>query len=486
MTTEGAGPVLGLRPVVRAARFAIAHTPGLIAAGSKPRRELASRGAAEREALVRHLRSFEDAVRYPPHQVMLGALPPEALRGIPRPWHDRPVDGARAEGPAGRMLDETEFYAWLARADTASLLYVTPEFAKTLRSFGAPDQIQTMAAADLARAAARGAEPLRRAPDETVGVLVPGHEQDESLAAAVLLENLAAKVTGALALRALLDAVPADGTVDYLLGCGEEAVGDRYQRGGGNLAKTIGELAGVRTAGASDVKSFCASPLHALLVAGALVAAGVHRRVVVVAGGSLAKLGMKYRGHVAAGYPVLEDVIVGAAVDVVPDDGRSPVLRLDAAAVHRVGDGAAPHQMAQVLSAAPLRAAGLRLSDVDRYAVELHNPDITEPAGSGDVPYRNYQMIAALAAQGGEIDRAGMDAFIAAHGMPGFSPTQGHIASAVAYLPHAIAGLSDGRLRRVQLVAKGSLFLGRMTNMADGVSLLLERNETPPAGGGVA
>lgn len=471
---------------MRAARFAIAHTPGLIAAGSKPRRELASRGAAEREALVRHLRSFEDAVRYPPHQVMLGALPPEALRGIPRPWHDRPVDGARAEGPAGRMLDETEFYAWLARADTASLLYVTPEFAKTLRSFGAPDQIQTMAAADLARAAARGAEPLRRAPDETVGVLVPGHEQDESLAAAVLLENLAAKVTGALALRALLDAVPADGTVDYLLGCGEEAVGDRYQRGGGNLAKTIGELAGVRTAGASDVKSFCASPLHALLVAGALVAAGVHRRVVVVAGGSLAKLGMKYRGHVAAGYPVLEDVIVGAAVDVVPDDGRSPVLRLDAAAVHRVGDGAAPHQMAQVLSAAPLRAAGLRLSDVDRYAVELHNPDITEPAGSGDVPYRNYQMIAALAAQGGEIDRAGMDAFIAAHGMPGFSPTQGHIASAVAYLPHAIAGLSDGRLRRVQLVAKGSLFLGRMTNMADGVSLLLERNETPPAGGGVA
>jgi betaine reductase len=192
---------------------------------------------------------------------------------------------------------------------------------------------------------------------------------------------------------------------------------------------------------------------------------------------------MKYRGHLSAGYPVLEDVIVGAAIDVVPDDGRSPVLRLDAAAVHRVGDGAAPHQMAQVLSSAPLRAAGLRLSDVDRYAVELHNPDITEPAGSGDVPHRNYQMIAALAAQAGEIERSAMDRFIEAHGMPGFSPTQGHIASAVAYLPHAIAGLTDGALRRVQLVAKGSLFLGRMTNMADGASLLLERNGAPPAGG---
>jgi betaine reductase len=142
--------------------------------------------------------------------------------------------------------------------------------------------------------------------------------------------------------------------------------------------------------------------------------------------------------------------------------------------------------MAQVLSAAPLRAAGLRLSDVDRYAVELHNPDITEPAGSGDVPHRNYQMIAALAAQQGEIDRAGIGRFIEMHGMPGFSPTQGHIASAVAYLPHAIAGLTGGTLRRVQFVAKGSLFLGRMTNMADGASVLLERNEALPSEGRVA
>lgn len=477
MTTER------VRPVVRAVRFAIAHVPGLVPSGSKPRRELAARGAAEREALVARLRSFAEAVRYPPHQVMLGTLEPEALRAIPRPWHEHPVEDARADGPGGRMVDELEFYAWLARADSGSLVYFTPAFAETLRDAGVDGPVQTMAAGDLARALERGAEPLRRAGGELRGVVVPAHEQDESLAAPVLLENLAAKVTGGLALRALVEAVEPAAPVAYLLGCGEEAVGDRYQRGGGNLAKAIGELAGVRTAGAADIKSFCASPLHGLLVAGALVASGVCGRVAVVAGGSLAKLGMKYRGHLAAAYPVLEDVVVGAAIDVVPDDGRSPVLRLDVAAVHRVGDGAAPHQMAEVLTAAPLRAAGLRLSDVDRYAVELHNPDITEPAGSGDVPYRNYQMIAALAAQAGEIERGAMGRFIEAHGMPGFSPTQGHIASAVAYLHHAITGLTEGALRRVQLVAKGSLFLGRMTNMADGASLLLERNGAAPAGG---
>jgi hypothetical protein len=142
----------------------------------------------------------------------------------------------------------------------------------------------------------------------------------------------------------------------------------------------------------------------------------------------------------------------------------------------RLGDGDAPHQVATALTAVPLRKAGLRLSDVDRFAVELHNPDITEPAGSGDVPANNYRVIAALAAQAGEIGRDGMAAFARARGLPGFSPTQGHIASAVPYLPHALAGLTSGGLGRVQLVAKGSLFLGRMTTMGDGASILLERN----------
>lgn len=468
--------------MLRAARFAIAHVPGLVLSGSKPRREIAAGGTEVRSALQRRLRSFEDAVGYAPHQVMLGTLPPEALREMPRPWHLQPMDGIQPHGPGGTMIDERGFHAWLARADTARLVHFSEEFAEELRPRLDDARVSTMSSADLRAAIERRAEPLYLRGDRLIGVVVPAHNDDESLAAPVLLENLAAKVTGALALRCLLDTADGDPgggrgePVDYLIGCGEEAVGDRYQRGGGSLAKAMGELAGVPTAGAVDVKAFCAGPLHGLLMAGALVAGGVWRRVVVVAGGSLAKLGMKCRGHLAAGYPLLEDVLVGVAIDVVADDGRSPVLRVDTAAVHRIADGTAPHQMTQVLTVAPLRAAGLRLGDVDRYAVELHNPDITEPAGSGDVPARNYQMIAAMAVQAGEITRSDIPAFVEAHGMPGFSPTQGHIASAIAYLHHAITGLTHGPLTRVQLVAKGSLFLGRMTELADGVSILLERN----------
>ena len=61
--------------------------------------------------------------------------------------------------------------------------------------------------------------------------------------------------------------------------------------------------------------------------------------------------------------------------------------------------------------------------------------------------------------------------------MPGFSPTQGHVASAVPYLAHAVDEMRDGALRNTLFMAKGSLFLGRMTQMSDGLSFMLERND---------
>ena len=41
----------------------------------------------------------------------------------------------------------------------------------------------------------------------------------------------------------------------------------------------------------------------------------------------------------------------------------------------------------------------------------------------------------------------------------------------------ALDGLRSGRYRRTLFLAKGSLFLGRMTQMADGISMIVERNE---------
>jgi betaine reductase len=76
----------------------------------------------------------------------------------------------------------------------------------------------------------------------------------------------------------------------------------------------------------------------------------------------------------------------------------------------------------------------------------------------------------------GEIEKSQMDEFEITRGMPGFAPTQGHIPAGVPYLGHAHAAMRRGELSRVMIVAKGSLFLGRMTQLVDGVSFVIERS----------
>jgi len=106
----------------------------------------------------------------------------------------------------------------------------------------------------------------------------------------------------------------------------------------------------------------------------------------------------------------------------------------------------------------------------------MQNPEVTEPAGAGDVPKANYKMIAALGVMRKEFERSELNNVVDKIAMPGFAPTQGHIPSGVPFLGHCIDLMKEGELNRVMIVGKGSLFLGRMTNLFDGVSFILERN----------
>jgi glycine/sarcosine/betaine reductase complex component C subunit beta len=468
--------------VVRAASLVLAHTPGLARHGSKPMRALA--GNPELAAsFLGNLRSFNDAVNYPPHQAFLGACHPRELPS--RPWVGTGLPGAQRFAPFGELMPEEEFLGLMAAVDEFDLLVLTPEVAeraaKRLASHPLAPRLDLgripAASGDVTAAVASGGLPVHLAPDCLAGALRGAHAEDESLAAHVLLENLACKATGTLALLHLLHDHDLDPTaIDYTISCSEEAVGDRYQRGGGNMGKTIASVAGLNSSSGADVKNFCAAPIPALVIAASLVVAGVFEQVVVLAGGSLPKLGMKFEGHLRHGLPVLEDVLGGVAVLVSADDGVSPRIRLDAVGRHRVSSGGAGAQILHDLTARPLEAIGARMLDVDDYATELHNPEITEPQGSGDVAARNYRTIAALAARRKEIARDGIEPFAAERGMPGYAPTQGHLASAICYLPHALRRLQAGSANKVLLLAKGSLFLGRMSQLSDGMSVLLERS----------
>lgn len=86
-------------------------------------------------------------------------------------------------------------------------------------------------------------------------------------------------------------------------------------------------------------------------------------------------------------------------------------------------------------------------------------------------------MIAAVGVLRKEIERKELPNFVSEKGVPGWAPTQGHIPSGVPYLGFAVDDMtSDSGVNRAMIVGKGSLFLGRMTNLFDGVSVILERN----------
>ena len=482
-----------VNPVIRGVALTLAHVPHLVRHGSKPSREIA-KDPGLLASVVQHQRAYADAQAYAPNQCFIGNVYPDDLRTLPEPWFENPLPGAQRWGAHGEIMPEEELYGLLKICDEFDLIALERDFVKRARAalrahplFTTADLKRLGEGVAMERIEGRLAEgaalPLHVAGERLVGCIRRGHEEDSELSPGILLENLAARATGVLALRHLfhrLPGVPPE-RVEYLLGCGEEAVGDRYNRGGGSLSKAIGELAGCRRASGADVKAFCCGPVHATVIAGSLVAAGLYPEVAVVGGGSLAKLGMKFRGHLSHDMPILEDVLASFALLVGEDDGASPVLRLDSVGKHDIGSGSAQQAILQKLVVEPLQRLGMRLTDVEKYATELHNPEVTLPAGSGNVPENNYRMIAGLAVMRKEIERSELAALAESRGMPGFAPTQGHVASAMPFLGHALDRMREGRLSNAMFLAKGSLFLGRMTQLADGMSFLLERNPGRPS-----
>jgi hypothetical protein len=490
-------------PVVTACSYALFHVPFFATEhGTTPANERAANpGSAFLEALPRSLRSFAEVAAYPPNLVFVGSLDPRDLPA--RPWtatRGAPVGAAAAagagaetgagvgatsvEGPFGRIVDERTFYALIKFSDTFDLVLLSKAFRdEAVRRLEADPAMKgadlsrfksATEPAELAQAVAAGALPLVSG-GATLGCIKSAHPTDVNLGAHAMLENLSAKATAVYALRDLVARSGIDAkTIDYVIETSEEACGDQNQRGGGNFAKAIGELCGLANATGSDVRSFCAGPVHGLLQAASHIRAGSFRRVVVVAGGATAKLAMNAKKHLEKGLPALEDCLGAFAVLLDGEADAGLVVRNDLAGTLRIGSGSSPQAVVQDLVADPLARAGLRFADVDCYAPELQNPEITEAAGAGNVTLANHKMIAALAVMKKEIAREEMDAFVARHGVTGWAPTQGHIPSGIPALGWFLAWSRTGKLRRGMLIGKGSLFLGRMTGLFDGVSLLVE------------
>lgn len=491
--------------VLKAAAYSLVHAPDMVINNGTTQ-------TVEREVnpnsdylknIKKHLRPFEDVVNYAPNQTYIGNLHPEELKKLASQvseevkkaggsWIGVPCKGDR-NGKFGEIFAEDEFIFMMKISDTFELVYLEAEFEKKMRDayvaveskYKSEEEIKKDLAQVKCETKIEEIERLIKEEhaeglyfnEKLVGCVKRAHDVDINLSAHVIFENLAVKASGVMALKELIRKKNVDpSSIDLVIECSEEACGDMNQRGGGNFAKSVAEIAGIPNATGFDIRGFCAAPSHALVTAASLVKAGSYKNVVIVAGGATAKLGMNGKNHVTKNLPIIEDILGAFAVLISENDGVHPIIRTDVLGRHTVATGSAPQAVMNSLVVNPLEKVNLKVTDIDKYTVEMQNPDVTKPAGAGDVPEANYKMIAAIGVKKGDIERSQLAEFVEKHGMSGWAPTQGHIPSGVPYLGYAIEDIMAGKINRIMLIGKGSLFLGRMTNLFDGISVIIEKN----------
>ncbi len=438
------------------------------------------------KAIPGHLRSFEEAVNYPPNQVYIGNMAPEDLKNIPEPWY-KDAKKADNRGKFGEIMKQAEFYVLMKHADVFELVLFTEEFTKEAANLIENHPI--MKNQNIQLGEGKPLAEIQKMVDEhtaeglyeagkLIGCVKQAHNTDENLSAHTMLENIATKASGILTAWHMAEQEGIDmSEVEYIIECSEEAAGDVNQRGGGNIAKSVGEKSGCVNATGSDVRGFCAAPVHSIIHGAALVAAGIFKTVMVVSGGSVPKLGMNGKDHVKKDLPLLEDVMGGFAIMLSADDGKNPVINTEIVGKHVISSGSSPQAVTSVLVYDPLNANGLKISDIEKYSAELQNHEITVPAGAGNVPEANVKMIAALGVMKQQLEKTEIADFVKNHGVTGFAPTQGHIPSGVPFVGHARRDMLAGKLKNTMIIGKGSLFLGRLTNLFDGLSFVIQAND---------
>ena len=478
-----------MNSVIKGTGYALVHTPDMVLHnGTTQTTEMIVNPDSEYlKELPSHIRSYEQAVAYYPNQAYIGNITPDELAKIPMPWNEQECPLTSRYGKFGQIMPQEEFILLMQACDVFDLVELDSEFVAANRDKLAANEIiddSIMARIKEGVSAEKVKDLVENEHAEglyhlgkLVGAVKRAHDIDVNLSAHVMHENIVSKASNVVGiLHAIKNAGIAKEDVEYVIDCSEEACGDMNQRGGGNFAKSVAEIAGLVNASGADIRGFCAAPAHTMIEAASLVTAGAYKTVVVTAGGCTAKLGMNGKDHVKKGLPILEDMLGAFAIVLGENDGVNPEINLNLLGRHTVGTSSGPQDVTTALVFKPLEKGELKVTDIDKYAGELHNSDILKPAGGGDPALQFFKVVAATAVKRGELEKADIPSFPVKHGMVGWAPTQGHIPSGVPFVGVAREDILSGKIKNAMIVGKGSLFLGRMTNLFDGVSFVIQAN----------
>ena len=110
--------------VIKGASYTLAYSPDLLKRNGSTQTAAIAKDPADPyiAAIPSHLRTFEQAVQYPPNQVYIGNKKPEDLPCIPEPWF-KCTEKADRFGPFGEIATQKELYILMKYADVFELGY---------------------------------------------------------------------------------------------------------------------------------------------------------------------------------------------------------------------------------------------------------------------------------------------------------------------------------------------------------------------------
>ena len=293
---------------VKATSYSLNHTPELaLYYGNTPFVEREAHPDSEfLSALPDHVQGYEECSRYAPNLVYIGAMGPEVLEDKEQPWYQKLEPSVVRYGKYGEIMPEDETLGLLDICDVFDLVWLEKSFAAKVKEKLAKHPLmredilarleEGHDSVEIEHEINKSAALPLYSEGKIVGCSRRGHEFDPNLTAYELLVNMMCKTSAVLSLLHLIknsEMKPED--VDFVLECSEEAAGDMNQRGGGNFAKAIAEIAGCSNASGCDIRGFCAAPVNAVIAGASMVAAGTRKNVAVIAGGAIPKLYMNSR-----------------------------------------------------------------------------------------------------------------------------------------------------------------------------------------------
>ena len=238
-------------PVFRGAGYVLVHTPDMIENGSTCKIEKETNPDSEfLKEIKNHIRSYEEVVDYLPNQVYIGRKTPEELNAFPMPWYDIKDQKGDRHGKFGQIVPQDEFIAMLKIVDAFDLVHLSEEFISAVR----PKIEANFKELEPFFGQLKGDDISEIDPKDytlthegkVVGYVKRAHDVDPNLNSHVMAENLVVKASGVISAIEMLRDSKIDPTeIDYVIECSEEACGDINQRGGGNFAKSIAEIAGL-------------------------------------------------------------------------------------------------------------------------------------------------------------------------------------------------------------------------------------------------